>query len=273
MTRALALLSGEVLVMSRQARMLLPKGYVHVINRGANHAPLFERSRDYREFLCILREGLRKFPVTVLAYCLMSNHWHLVVGPVGTKRLSRLIHWVATTHAMRFHHRRGTRGEGRVYHGRFRSHPIESSGQLLQTIRYVERNALCARLVSRAQDWPWGSLADRQHVTPALPLQGGPFLSSRMWIDHVNAGDLLEDEPPRAVEDLWKPFTNRLLRDLADEPGVRKTAKKRRGVGSRGRNHQTHAHVERAEHLRLVELPRALQPGEQRRNRPALAVK
>ena len=261
--------------MPRRARTLDSEYYFHVINRSARKTPLFERSKDYRGFLRILREGLERHPVPLIAYCVMSNHWHLVVGPVGTEVLSRLMHWVTTTHAVRFHKQRSTAGQGPVYQGRFKSHAIETAGHLLRVIRYVERNALAANLVHRAQDWPWGSLAERPRSSPAVPLKGAAFLSSRSWIELVNATQLLEDDYARPVPELWKSVEKRPvpLRDLAGDPGAGKGGEERRRVRGRRRQDQTHAHVERAKHFRIVKLPRALQPLEQRRHGPALAIK
>ena len=261
--------------MPRRARSLLSECYVHVINRSAHNVPLFERSKDYRDFLRILREGLDRYPVRLVAYCLMSNHWHLVIAPVGSAVLSSLMHWVTTTHAVRFHKRRSTCGHGPVYQGRFKSHPIEGLGHLLRVIRYVERNALASNLVTRAEDWPWGSLADRQRSTPAVPLKGASFLSSRAWIDQVNASHVLGEAPQRPVPDRRRSVENRPvpLRDLAEDPGAGKGGKKRGRVGGRRRDDQAHTHVERAKHFSVVKLPRVLEPLEQRRNRPAIAVK
>ena len=244
--------------MPRRARSLLSECYVHVINRSAHKVPLFERSKDYRDFLRILREGLERHPVRLVAYCLMSNHWHLVVAPVGSTVLSSLMHWVTTTHAVRLRKRRSACRPGPVYQGRFKSHPVEGLGQLLHVIRSVERNALADSLVARAEDWPWGSLADRQRSAPAVPLEGASFLSSRAWIEQVNASQALDEAP---------------LGDLAEGPGAGKGGEKRGRVGGRRRKDQAHAHVERAKHLRVIKLPRVLQPLEQRRNRPALAIK
>jgi hypothetical protein len=205
----------------------------------------------------------------------MSNHWHLVVAPVGSAVLSRLMHWVTTTHTMRFHKRRSTSGHGPVYQGRFKSQPVEGLGHLLRVIRYVERNALAANLVTRAEDWPWGSLADRQRSTPAVPLKGASFLSSRAWIDLVNASHVLDEAPRRPVSNRRKSVENRPvpLRDLSEDPGTGEGGEKRGRVGGRRGNHEAHAHVERPKHLRVVKLPGPLQPLEQRRNRPALAIK
>jgi len=244
--------------MPPRARSLLSECYVHVINRSAHKVPLFERSKDYRDFLRILRDGLDRYPVRLVAYCLMSNYWHLVAAPVGSAVLSKLVHWVTTTHAVSIHKRPSARGHGPVHQGKFKSHPVQGLGQLLRVIRCVERQALAGNLVSRAEDWPWGSLADRQRSTPAVPLEGASFLSSRAWIDLVNASHVLDEAP---------------LRHLSDDPGSGKGAQKRSRVGGRRGNHQAHAHVERPKHLRVIKLPGPLQPPEQRRNRPALSIK
>jgi putative transposase len=261
--------------MPRRARTLQSESYFHVINRSARKTTLFERSKDYREFLRILREGFQRHPAPLIAYCVMSNHWHLVVGPVGTGVLSRLLHWVTTTHAVRFHKRRATCGQGPIYQGRFKSHAIETPGQLLRTIRYVERNALAANLVSRAEDWPWGSLADRQRSEQALPLHGATILSSRSWTHLVNTNQPLDDGHQRPVPRLWESVENRPvpLRDLAEDPGAGKGGEKRGRIARRRGDDQAHAHVERAKHLRVVKLPGPLQPLEQRRNRPTLSIK
>jgi REP-associated tyrosine transposase len=274
--------------MPRRARSSVETCYCHVINRAAGRLPLFTRPRDYRAFLDILRDGLVMHPVPLIAYCVMSNHWHLVVGPTGTTSLSRLLHWVETTHAVRLHRHRKTLGEGPVYQGRFKAHLIEEAGGLVRTCRYVERNALTAGLVRRAQDWPWGSLAERRRIEPVLPLAGADFLSSDAWIHLVNAALTTREltlQPiwrvtptrrPRNVETaVTEPVESRpvpLCGNLAEPPGTGHG--QQLGSVLRGADQdQADAHVERAEHLRLVKLPRALKPRENRRHLPAFAIK
>jgi putative transposase len=133
--------------MPRRARSPQSDCYVHVINRSAHNLPLFERSKDYRDFLRILREGLNRYPVRLVSYCLMSNHWHLVAAPVGSAVLSRLVHWVTTTHAAQ---------------GRCKSHPVEGLGQLLHVIRVWSarrspRTWSAARRTGPGGAWPTGS--------------------------------------------------------------------------------------------------------------------
>jgi len=275
--------------MGRKHRSSASGYYCHVINRASGKAPMFTRPRDYRAFLDILREGLDQYPVPLISFCVMSNHWHLVMGPTGTPSLSRLMHWVETTHAVRFHTHRRTVGEGPIYQGRYKAHLIEEAGGLVRTCRYVERNALTAGLVKRAQDWPWGSLAERRRIEPVLPLTGADFLSSEAWIHLVNAPMTTRE---LALRPLWgTPIAGRprqeaetkvalpvdegpdpLCGNLAQRPGTGD----RQQLTSvlRGADHdQPHAHVERAEHLRLVKLPRSLKPRENRRHLPAFAIK
>jgi putative transposase len=199
--------------MPRRARSSQHATYFHVINRSARRLILFEQPADYRAFLAILAQALMRHPVRLIAYSLMPNHWHLVVGPTDTTRLSRCLHWVTSTHAVRFHHHRRSIGEGPVYQGRFTSLEIPAIGDLVRVCRYVERNALHAQLVRRAQDWPWASLTERLQPSVDLPLVNTPFLSSRAWVDYVNARQPSDDARPNLFSDLPS------LDDFPESPG------------------------------------------------------
>ena len=274
--------------MPRRPRSNIDICHCHVINRAAGRLPLFTKPRDYRAFLDILRDGLAMHPVPLIAFCVMTNHWHLVVGPTGTSSLSRLLHWVETTHAVRLHRHRKTLGEGPIYQGRFKAHVIEEAGGLVRACRYVERNALTAGLVKRAEDWPWGSLAERRRIEPVLPLTGAEFLGSEAWIHLVNAALTTRELTLRPI---WRvptvgrsrrletavtePVESRpvpLCGNLAEAPrsGNRQEIA---GVLGSADHDQAHTHVERAEHLRIVKLPRRLKPRENRGHLPALAIK
>ena len=278
--------------MPRRRRLELKAQYFHVVNRSVRQATLFRRPSDYQAFLTALEEGLKKYPVRLLAYCVLGNHWHLIVEPVGTVELARFMQWVTSTHAVRWHHHRDTIGKGPVYQGRYFSRPLDGVADLVHVCRYVERNALRAGLVRRAQDWPWCSLADRLRSQPRVTLHSAPFLASASWIEHVNSGSSLRDEIRDLMLEQALEARRRLLGrptsgteraktvekgsdplNAADGPGARERREQRRGVRRRANDDQTHAHVERAKHLRVLNPTRALQPREQRRHRPALAIK
>jgi putative transposase len=173
--------------MPHSARSTQHASYFHVINRSAGRLVLFRQPADYRAFLSILGHALEHHPVRLIAYCLMPNHWQLVVGPTDTMALSSCLQRVTSTHAARLHHHRRSVSEDSVYQNHFDSLELRGLGDLMLVCRSVERDAVQARLVRRAQDWPWASLSERLQPSTTLPLVNTPFLSSRAWADYVNA--------------------------------------------------------------------------------------
>jgi len=173
--------------MSRRPRASAFTGYYHVINRSVRKATLFETQRDYIAFLAVLRQGLEKYQTPLVSYCVLSNHWHLLIGPIEKADLSRVVKWVTATHAIRWHRFRGTNGTGPVYQGRFRSTPINHLESIIPLTRYVERNARSAGLVARAEDWRWCSLSQRLKQSDRVPLSQSRLLSTQLWVDYVNA--------------------------------------------------------------------------------------
>ena len=174
--------------MPRQARSA-PGGLVyHVINRVNGRGRLFGKEADYAAFEKVMAEALARTPTRVLGWCLMPNHWHLVVWPKEDGELSAFVRWLTHTHSQRWHAHRHSAGRGHVYQGRFKSFPIERDEHLLAVLRYVERNALRAKLVKRAQDWRWASLWVRQHGPAELRqlLSPWPMETPGDWVDRVN---------------------------------------------------------------------------------------
>ena len=112
--------------------------------------------RDYAAFLVLLQMAKSKYPVRVLGFCLMLNHFHLVLQPATVSPLSPFMQWWMTSHVRRYH--RHYRSHGHVWQGRFKSFPIQQDDHLLTVLRYVLRNPVRAGLVEHARDWPWSSL-------------------------------------------------------------------------------------------------------------------
>src|SRR5580698_7753927 len=134
-------------------------GYVyHVLNRANARTPIFEADGDYMAFEKTLTQAIERSAMRLLAYCLMPNHWHLVVWPREDGELSQFVGWLTLTHTQRWHAFRESAGSGHLYQGRFKSFPIQEDGHLYTVARYVERNALRANLARRAEQWRWGSL-------------------------------------------------------------------------------------------------------------------
>ena len=112
----------------------------------------------------------------------MPNHWHLILRPRAAGEMSRFLRWVTATHTMRYHAHYHTSGEGHLYQGRFKSFPIQDDEHFRTVCRYVERNALRAGLVSRAEDWAWGSLGWRRRGTAGDLLSSPPVPLPSDWL-------------------------------------------------------------------------------------------
>ena len=158
----------------------------HVLNRGSNKARIFHDGADYAAFEAVLREALNRHPSRLLAYCVMPNHWHLVIWP-RRGELPLLMHWLCMTHAKRWRARHETVGNGHVYQGRYRAIPVQSDHHLVTLLRYVERNPLRARMVTTAEDWRWSSLRGRCGTSQRVPIATAPFTFNGDWREYVNA--------------------------------------------------------------------------------------
>jgi putative transposase len=122
----------------------------------------------------------------LLTFCLMPNHWHLVLWPQADGDLSGFMHRLTMTHTMRWHHAHDTLGTGPLYQGRFKSFPVETDEHFLTVCRYVERNALRANLAERPEDWRWSGLWHRRHPSHRGGLSAWPVAPPSNWVDHVN---------------------------------------------------------------------------------------
>lgn len=167
--------------MPRTARASEGNLCYHVLNRGNARAVVFHKEDDYAAFLAAMAEASVRLPMRVVAYCLMPNHFHLVLRPYGDGDLGRWMHWLLTTHVRRY--LRHYDHSGHVWQGRFRAFPIQDDEHLATVVRYVERNALRAGLAARAEDWPWGSLA-ASAAGPRLDAETLPRKAD--WIELAN---------------------------------------------------------------------------------------
>jgi len=144
--------------MGRPKRIALGGLIYHVINRSSGRRKIFDTASDYKAFERTLWQASERFGMRILSYCIMPNHWHLILWPKEDGDLSKFMGWLTLTHTQRWHVHRQSVGSGHVYQGRFKSFVVQSNEYFLAVCRYVERNALRAGLVERAEDWQWGSL-------------------------------------------------------------------------------------------------------------------
>jgi putative transposase len=175
--------------MPRVARQA-PGGLVyHVLNRSVGRMHLFGKEADFEAFERVMVEAHQRQPIRILSYCVLSNHWHFVVWPKADGQVTAFFRWLTHTHAMRWRVAHRTVGYGHLYQGRFKSFPVQSDEHLLTVLRYVERNALGAGLVPRAEQWRWSGLWARLHGGDAIQaiLSPWPVKRPTNWTDRVNA--------------------------------------------------------------------------------------
>jgi len=160
----------------------------HVLNRANARMQLFYRDKDYIAFEAVLSQAHERLPIRILSYCVMPNHFHLVLWPYHDGDMSEFMRWLTVTHTQRWHVAHGTVGLGHIYQGRFKSFPVQSDEHFLVVCRYVEQNALRANLVKRAENWRWCSLWRRRFAdlqSRAL-LSDGPIDWPTRWLYLVN---------------------------------------------------------------------------------------
>jgi putative transposase len=154
---------------------------------------LFLTDEDYATFERVLEESYLRVPLRILGYCIMPDHWHIVVWPKSgqDRQVSDFLRWMTVTHTQRWHAQHGTAGSGHLYQGRFRSFPVESNENLYTVLRYVERNPVRAKLVRRAQNWKWSSLAryTKGDDQARKLLANWPIPRPEDWVARVNRAE------------------------------------------------------------------------------------
>ena len=205
--------------MGRPLRAAVGGVIYHVLNRANGGLQLFAKAGDYGAFERVFEEAHERIPMRTLAYCLMPNHWHLVLWPRRDGDLSRFLAWVTLTHTQRWHAHRKTTGQGHVYQGRFKAFPVQGDEYFLAVCRYVERNPLRAGLVVRAEEWRWSSLWWRKAGTAAKRrwLAEWPIARPSRWVDWVN-----EPQTGAEIEALRQCVTRG--QPFGSEAWVRRTA-------------------------------------------------
>ena len=135
--------------MGRPKRITKGHTVYHALNRANGRLHIFKKPQDFAAFEAILADGVARYGMRLCGYCIMSNHWHLVLWPRHDGDLTDFMRWVTVTHTQRWHAAHGTSGTGHVYQGRFKSFPVQNSWRYLALMQYVEANPLRAGMVDR----------------------------------------------------------------------------------------------------------------------------
>jgi putative transposase len=177
---------------------------------------IFGKPEDYQAFCGLLVKGKAWAEIELFGFCLMPNHWHLVLRPKRDRDLASYMSWVSNTHVKRYR-ARYRRTSGHLYQGRYKGFPVEEDSYLLNLLRYVESNPLRWRpkLAERAQDWAWSSLGCEAKLAADL-LNEWPLDRPRNWTALVNQP--MADEQRKRIKvsiERGRPLRRWLFRALA----------------------------------------------------------
>ena len=140
--------------MARPLRIEYPNAWYHVKNRGRRGENVFSDRKDYEMFLGVLQESFELFGCRVAAFCLLSNHYHVLLQtPLGN--LSRVMRHVNGVYTQRYNQRQKV--DGQLFRGRYKSVLVEEDSHLVELLRYIHRNPVRANICQSVSDYPWSS--------------------------------------------------------------------------------------------------------------------
>ncbi len=167
--------------MPRRTIYFLPGEYYHIYNRGAGRQSLFREPDNYAYVLRQLKKYAVEFAVAVIAYCLMPNHYHLLLRQDGNMAAGELATRIFGGYSRAVNKRYGW--SGTLFEGRFQAKHVDSEGYLLHLCRYIHANPVKDGLCQTLDQWPYsnyrewvglrhGSLVDREFVQSRFPVSG-----------------------------------------------------------------------------------------------------
>ena len=217
--------------MPRSARIVMTDHPHHVIQRGHNRQVIFADEVDYRFYLDNLKEWKEKLKCKLYAYCLMTNHVHLVIDPGGDEQnLGLLMKRVAgrqTRYVNKMEKRSGT-----LWEGRYKSSPISTNDYLLACCRYVELNPVRARMVVQPEDYRWSSCSAKVGLIEQGILDYDPLYlelsknekeRQQKYCDYVH-GMITEEETDqirRAIHRGQLTGTGKFIKEVEEKLGKR----------------------------------------------------
>lgn len=224
--------------MSRPPRIDIGTHLYHVINRANARMTIFKKEKDYHAFENVLTEAVERINMRLLAYCIMPNHWHMVLRPRKDGDLALFMQWLTVAHTQRWHAAHRTVGTGHLYQGRYKSFLVQKEDYFHKVCIYVEQNPLRAKLVKRAEDWKWSSLWRREKGTKEQQalLSPWPEKIPREYLAWVNTlpkkqeldemrYSIIRGKPYGGIE-----WTERMIKKFGLEATVRKRGRPRKGT-------------------------------------------
>ncbi|MFT6044122.1 MAG: putative transposase [Porticoccaceae bacterium] len=170
--------------MSRPTRIEYPGAYYHVMNRGRGHQDIFHDDSYFEAFLSVVADAVQRFGLEVHSYCLMTNHYHLLVStPEGN--LQRVMRHIGGVYTQKYNRLKQT--DGSLFKGRYKSILVDSDEYLLHVSKYIHLNPLEAKMVDELVDYKWSSY-------PAYIKK----CKAQTWLSMSEVYDQLTDKRTRA---------------------------------------------------------------------------
>lgn len=141
--------------MARKPRLFVSEIPYHVVQRGNNKNPIFIKQSDYHCFLSVLEEAKQKHPCLIYSYCLMPNHFHLLLVPESKENVSLFMKFVGAKYVRYFN--KSYSRTGTLWEGRFRCSIIDENAYFLACLRYIEMNPVRAKLAKTPETYHWSS--------------------------------------------------------------------------------------------------------------------
>lgn len=179
--------------MARPLRIEFPGAVYHVTCRGDRREPIFTDDTDRQHLLGILGDACRRFDARALAYCLMGNHYHLVLQTQAAN-LSRVMRQVNGVYTQRFNRRHGITGH--LLQGRFHAVLVDRDAYLLEVCRYVDLNPVRAGFAAHPGEWRWSSYRALVGLAAPPAWLDAPLVWGQLLGEHA----VDDDHRPRAAQ-------------------------------------------------------------------------
>jgi len=171
--------------MARKPRIDVGGEFYHVINRANARMKIFFSESDYKLLEKILLEGKYLFDMRILSYCIMPNHFHLLLWPKNDGDMQKFMRWITLKHTQLWHKIHDTVGTGHLYQGRYKSFLIKDEKHLLTEMIYIERNPVRAKIAEKATGWAFSSAQYRIGTSNYL-VSSSPIALPHDYLDFVN---------------------------------------------------------------------------------------
>ena len=209
--------------MARPLRIQYPDAWYHVMNRGRRGEKIFNDNDDYHAFIALVQESCTMWHVRVAAYCLMSNHYHMLVQtPAGN--LDRCMRHINGVYTQRFNRKFDT--DGTIFRGRYKAILVDADNYLLELVRYIHKNPVSAGIVTDHSDYPWSSNNDYLSKEKSWLYRSFVFsLLTRKKADQRLAyRAFINQEPPKEIT---KFFSKKNLSSILGDASFVETIRKR----------------------------------------------